>query len=143
MVLYLIYALASLAVDRHTGVTIPTVTHLFDQTVFEQTSHLTADHTDIVQVKTAHHVFLPKEHWQTVEGLDGLWLATETCGGIAILIVEIGLGHRAEIVTPTGILDIHDQLCQSPIHFIRLELTTPVLPVLMHLFPMAHHDERH
>ena len=44
-------------------------------------------------------------------------------------------------MTLTGILDIHDQLCQSPIHFVCLKRSTPVVAILLHLVPMAHHDE--
>jgi hypothetical protein len=41
----------------------------------------------------------------------------------------------------TGVLDIYYQFSEAPIDIVCLELAAPVLALLMHLVPVAHHDE--
>ena len=45
-------------------------------------------------------------------------------------------------MTLAGVLDVGDELCQAPVHLVGLELTTPVVAVLLQLVPVAHDDER-
>ena len=78
--------------------------------IIQEPSGFTVNSTICSKIEATHHVFRSEFIRQTVESLDSPGLTLHIHRGLAILIVEISLGHRPEIVTLAGVLDVDDQL---------------------------------
>ena len=95
--------------------------HFLYQVVATQASHLLASRRCTTQVETTNHILDDKLIRQAIEGLVCPLPTLHIDAGVLQLVVEIGLGHGTEVVTLTGKLDVRNQLCQTPIHLVRLK----------------------
>ena len=77
----------------------------------------------IVEPEAAHDIFDCEFLRQPIESLDGLLSPLYVGCSIAVLIVEIGFCQSAKVVALTSILDVGDELSQTPVHIVRLKRT--------------------